>query len=575
MTKESTKDLMFKSAMYYCEKMGYSVIPVGQDKKPLIPWQDYQTRKPSKKEITDWWLLKFPEASIGIVTGKISDLVVVDIDDPNITHEVLDSVEKTSNPPACTTPREGRHLYFSCPDEEIRNTVNFLNKVDIRAEGGYVVAPPSTNGNGKSYAWIKGKKITDNKPKEFPISLINIYKNNNNINNKINNNSIQYTNSIEGEILHDATGELQNATKHNISLRSLQNTTDTTNYYTSGRRDEDLFHVANCLVKGGAESSFIRSTIENLAMGCLPPFSLKEANEKLLSALNRQDRKAKNLTQEVEEFISAQDGYFDVASIAQNLQLNTKEEKKHLTVIMHRLKERNIIQPYGNKAGRYRIIVNDAEVMDYMKASVDEFPISLPYGLSDLCKIYPGNIIMVAGSKSSGKTAFMLNLVKENMKHLPVVYMNSEMGETELRIRLELFEDVPLKSWKFTPVARASNWEDLITQEKKIFIIDYLDITDDLWKIGSVLKSIHEKLKDGVAVIAIQRNTGSSLGRGGSFSIEKARLYLNLDYEVEEKCNIIKIQDCKAWRDRNPRGMQLRYKLYRGSSHIAIGGWND
>jgi hypothetical protein len=588
MKESTTKDLMFKSAMYYCDKLGYSVIPVGRDKKPLMAWQEYQKRKPTKAEIMDWWLIKYPEANIGIVTGKISNLVIVDRDDLNIKHEVLDSIYDIAEPPSCTTPRDGMHMYFAYPNCEIRNTVNILEKVDIRGEGGYVLAPPSQNGNGKKYAWIKGRKITEVQITELPLPIIKLY---NNINNNIYKEKLQkpYTDenpekqktkekqrltseSNATELLPDATDSRQKTTN---TTKSALLTTDTTNYYTEGRRDEDLFHIANCLVKGGAEPHFIKRTIEALAMSCQPPFSLKEANEKFLSALNRQERKTRSLATDVEEYIKAQEGYFDAASIVRDLQLETKEEKKHLTVIIHRLKERGIIQPYGNKAGRYRTVVINSDVMDFMKAKTDEFPVNLPFGLSSMCKVYPGNIIVIAGTKSAGKTSMMLNIVKDNMNNLPIVYMNSEMGETELRIRLELFEDLALKDWKFTPVARASNWEDLITAEKKIFIIDYLDITDDLWKIGSIIKGIHEKLKDGICIIAIQRNAGATLGRGGSFSLEKARLYINLDYDYDEKCNHAKIHDCKAWRDRSPRGMSLRYKIHMGSEYTMIGGWHD
>ena len=52
--------------------------------------------------------------------------------------------------------------------------------------------------------------------------------------------------------------------------------------------------------------------------------------------------------------------------------------------------------------------------------------------------IYPGNIVIVAGSKSAGKTSFLLNTVKENMHQHEIVYLNSEMGDTEFRKRLEL-----------------------------------------------------------------------------------------------------------------------------------------
>jgi len=150
------------------------------------------------------------------------------------------------------------------------------------------------------------------------------------------------------------------------------------------------------------------------------------------------------------------------------------------------------------------------------------------------------------------------------------------MGDTEFRKRLELFEDVPLSSWKFHPYHRASDFADLITPEKKIFIVDFLEVTTDFWKVGGMIQEIHKKLKEGVCIIALQKADNKDTGRGGDFSKEKARLYLSLDYLNDQKVNRIKITDAKAWRtDRNPRGMYRNYKLVKGSRFVPVTDWRD
>jgi hypothetical protein len=210
--------------------------------------------------------------------------------------------------------------------------------------------------------------------------------------------------------------------------------------------------------------------------------------------------------------------------------------------------------------------------MDFMNAPTEEFRIDMPLGIHTLCKIFPGNIIIVAGSKSAGKTGFMLNVIRENQvrfKKEEIIYMNSEMGETELKNRLTLF-NYPLDSWKFTPISRPSNWSDLITGERKIFIIDYLEMTDQFWLVAEEIRKIHEKLKDGVAVIAIQKDPHAILGRGGSFSIEKSRLYVSLNR------NLATIVDAKAYRNNiNPRDFECRFTLAQGCNFRSQGGWYD
>ena len=67
-----------KQATNYLSQ-GFSVIPVGQDKKPLLKWEDFQRRKPTEEEIKKW-AESYTNPNIGIVTGSVSGVVVVDIE---------------------------------------------------------------------------------------------------------------------------------------------------------------------------------------------------------------------------------------------------------------------------------------------------------------------------------------------------------------------------------------------------------------------------------------------------------------------------------------------------------------
>ena len=67
---------LLDSAIKYLN-LGFSIIPVGQDKKPLIQWKDFQNRRPTEKEIQDW-LSNLNVVGIGIVTGIVSGIIVLD-----------------------------------------------------------------------------------------------------------------------------------------------------------------------------------------------------------------------------------------------------------------------------------------------------------------------------------------------------------------------------------------------------------------------------------------------------------------------------------------------------------------
>lgn len=131
--------------------LGFSVVLVDRDKRPLGLWKEFQGRRADAREIEDWYRFA-PDAGIGIVTGAISDLVVADIEYHSLW--VLDDYDV----PMCVsseTQRGGRHFFFTF-DPAVRTGPLFdlgRRVGDIKAEGGLVVVPPSA-GRAGSYRWL-------------------------------------------------------------------------------------------------------------------------------------------------------------------------------------------------------------------------------------------------------------------------------------------------------------------------------------------------------------------------------------------------------------------------------------
>lgn len=127
-------------------KRGFSIIPLRpNDKRPAVPWVKYQTERASKRQVRAWFG-GYPAPNIGIVTGAISGLIVLDIDPGG--EESLEGVALPSTYEV-QTPR-GRHVYFRWPGSPTPNKVALYPGVDLRGDGGYVVAPPSVI-NGEAY----------------------------------------------------------------------------------------------------------------------------------------------------------------------------------------------------------------------------------------------------------------------------------------------------------------------------------------------------------------------------------------------------------------------------------------
>jgi hypothetical protein len=138
------------TARVLVERYGRSVIPLRPNgKRPSASWKPYQHRHPTAQELDDWFASG--RANIGIVTGEISGLVVIDIDGP-VGEAALRDVE-VPRTVAVETPRPGRHLYFKHPGRYVHNGANLLPGIDVRGDGGYVVAPPSRV-DGTPYAYI-------------------------------------------------------------------------------------------------------------------------------------------------------------------------------------------------------------------------------------------------------------------------------------------------------------------------------------------------------------------------------------------------------------------------------------
>ena len=136
---------------------GWIVIPLNEK----IPPQGFQLkgvfaqRIQGSEEIAGY----FPDGyrgNVGIVTGKGSGLVVVDLDSST---EILWVVKRFGNTPFIVqTGKQGFHFYYRYPGSKARigNRVRLCGRqIDLRADGGYVVAPPSIHPEtGKTYRWV-------------------------------------------------------------------------------------------------------------------------------------------------------------------------------------------------------------------------------------------------------------------------------------------------------------------------------------------------------------------------------------------------------------------------------------
>ena len=140
-----------------------AVFPIAEDAKVPLTNHGFKDASVDAKQIRKWGK-QFPDSNLGIPTGKVSNLVIIDLDRKNEKDGVAafrKLCKRLGIKPPKTyklqTPSGGRHLYFKSKfADEIINSVSALGDgIDIRSEGGYAVGERSEI-DGNRYSCISG-----------------------------------------------------------------------------------------------------------------------------------------------------------------------------------------------------------------------------------------------------------------------------------------------------------------------------------------------------------------------------------------------------------------------------------
>lgn len=141
-------------------ELGFScfIVPRGE-KRPVIDWKKYQSQHPSPAELDSW---QGTASNVAIVTGKLSNLLVLDVDNDE-AQALVESWDLPETVSAKTS--RGTHLYFRYPNREIKTNAAILGctGLDVRAEGGIIIGPGSLHHSGAMYRW-------ENSPGQFEIA---------------------------------------------------------------------------------------------------------------------------------------------------------------------------------------------------------------------------------------------------------------------------------------------------------------------------------------------------------------------------------------------------------------------
>ena len=541
-------------------RMGKSVIPVDGDKRPLVKWEEFQKRCASEEEIKSWFK-KFPKANIGIVTGEISNLLVVDCDTKSAIERVQEAIPDGLLIPCQNTPSGGMHFFF-------RHAPGFVNRarvsegIDIRSSGGYACVAPSINGNGKGWYWVIS--LSDAESPDINIAL--------------------------GSILSSFSFSLYTRTRacmiedknqyHNISQASQS----ITNFFVEPGRDEDIFHIANSAIKGNANVEILTEALKIIGRNCIPPFPENEVEIKVKSAIQRAMKKEVNISQEVRSWVEmmrevSQAGHITFTEWHKEHNVSQKKDLHAGRMAFKRLceEENPMIERVEDRPGHYRIIKKDDTEQEWWKDEGIPLKIKIPLRVELYAKIFPGNIILLEGQKSQGKSTFSLEFSRINRELYPgrkIIYQNIEMSDSEIKDRFSHYEErkiINSDEWKkFLRIKKVtSGWWDIIEPDS-VNIIDYLIEYEKPYILPQFIFNIHKKLKTGIALCVVQRDPFKPYPMGGRGARDIPRLVLSL---INHR---LLLEDVKSfWKtdQGNPSKLSIKYKQISYCELVPDGNW--
>lgn len=232
-----------------------------------------------------------------------------------------------------------------------------------------------------------------------------------------------------------------------------------------------------------------------------------------------------------------------------------------------------ICESIGKRDGYYRPIQDGAKPLEWQSVGERrDSGIVLPFELRRYVFIYPDTTIVVAGSKSSGKTGFLYRTVVLNMNERKTILLsNLEGGINMLRDRFYAMDIEIPKPAPFDVLFVSENYHDYIRQSNTLYVIDYIDAPEgkDFYLIGAQAKRIDNKLQglNSNAIIGIQKPVGRDTAFGGEQTLKAATLYIAMDSSK------LKIVDAKVSADKkvHPKNMQWTFRYDdEGTNFINI-----
>ena len=601
-------------AKAYAKAYQWRIFPCGKDKKPLI--KEWQKRATSDiAQIEEWWK-QHPNASIGMACGKDSKVWVLDVDLPE-GPEVLSALQKANGGFPLTLQQKtgggGLQIFWAWNGKQIRNSASKIGKnLDVRGEGGYVILPPSPHPSGGTYQWtqkvipvVAPRWLTDLLEKQEPAPRVShgstspygeaallrelselARAGEGQRNDSLNRAAFNLGQLVAGGELGE--GQAESAligTAYSIGLTGKEIQATIRSGISDGKchpRNGDRYNDPVTPVTSVTSVTSVTPVTECNVLGDSVTFCNAPVTPVTPFGAEEDHSAVGNFTAQLTEFVENSCGSFTTSDIDREFGIVTQNDRTRRRVALHRLINKKIIIKDRRMAGRYLINTATLDFIDLNQTEEKIFPINFPLELHSMVSIPPKCIVVVAGSSNAGKTAFLLETLRLNLKpQFEKLYLMSEMGPSEYKQRVSAYgqESLPLWNEKVKASSVSSGFHAAVSQYNPngLTVIDFLEeVEGEYYRIASDIRAIYDALESGVAIVALQKHSNARVGRGGEATTEKARLYITIDQLLQTSdCAIsaVKIVKAKNYTGKNPNGKERHIRIVRGATIEPLSDW--
>jgi len=271
---------------------------------------------------------------------------------------------------------------------------------------------------------------------------------------------------------------------------------------------------------------------------------------------------------------------FSLDDMCRWVEAYSSQGRKWVAMRLCRLVEQQALEKEGTyKGALYKFVDRTRKIIPWTEASENsELPISWPrahgtdgsrFGFDRHIAVRPGDLIVVSGVSNMGKSVFCRNFLAENLGiwsgQIQMMVSEYSPGRFKSTVKRMSWVDFCYDNGepRFELIERHANWKHAI-EPNWINIIDWIGLDDAFYKIGSIMEDIQSELRDGIALVVLQKNENKTLGMGGAFSEHRASVYFNIDKDL------LTVRKVKEYKNGvNPNGAMYGYSIINGGAEYA------